>query len=396
LPVHANPAGIGVIAQHMQDMRMNSCISLERLVKELNRAMQQKELSDRVLRNTNFEKQDLQEQLTETISGFTEVIGGLEDQVPDGAGGAGAAWEQPAVTQEQVREQARENQVLQAELQRCRQELLRLRQTREAHAETAQRQAAAYAEDLRKAQADRDCLQARLKEVSFASASAQQQHELEQAHTQELKRLRKDVECLHGQKEHLRRELLDKSAEREELQQNFLYVKSQLDKVQVKLAQSSSSASSSSSGPGPSREVLKHQQTVDMIGEERSRFSLRLEAMLNDMEKEKAYHEQSVERLMTANARIMEEKDRARRELQRVSDVYAQSVKGLQHDETLTTTRSLCEAGSGDPAAAGGGAADAEEVQRLRAQISAADEALTKRAQENESLKARIRKLAVA
>merc|ERR1719346_668420 len=66
------------------DGRLNACILLERLTKELNRSMQQKEVSEKVLRNTNHEKKQLQAQLMETISGFTEVIEGLQGQFEDG------------------------------------------------------------------------------------------------------------------------------------------------------------------------------------------------------------------------------------------------------------------------------------------------------------------------
>lgn len=62
-------------------------------------------------------------------------------------------------------------------------------------------------------------------ELTNASASAQEQHQLEQGHAKELRRLRHDVECLHGEKERLREELQEKDREREELQNNFLYVK---------------------------------------------------------------------------------------------------------------------------------------------------------------------------
>merc|ERR1719343_203643 len=109
---------------------------------------------------------------------------------------------------------------------------------------------------------------------------------MDQAHTQELKRLRQDVESLHNQKEHFRRDLQDKDREREELQQNFLYVKNQLDKVQMKQAQSHANY-----GDGGTRELQKHQHSLEAVGEERSRLSSRLEQILNEFEKEKAYHE---------------------------------------------------------------------------------------------------------
>merc|ERR1719247_1160899 len=82
-PVHAMGPGSGAPApaQGGGDSHLDECILLERLTKELNRAMQQKDTSEKVLRNTHHEKKQLQAQLEETIRGFTEVISGGEDQL---------------------------------------------------------------------------------------------------------------------------------------------------------------------------------------------------------------------------------------------------------------------------------------------------------------------------
>merc|ERR1719369_1350021 len=86
------------------DCRLDVCILLERRLKELNQAMQQKEIMEKVLRNTKFEKKVLQEQLMESISGCTDVIVGLQEQFVDGADSATS----PAVSVDRLREQLRE------------------------------------------------------------------------------------------------------------------------------------------------------------------------------------------------------------------------------------------------------------------------------------------------
>jgi len=223
----------------------------------------------------------------------------------------------------------------------------------------------------------------------------QQRDQADHVHTQELKRLRQDVEALHSQKEQLRQQLQDQDREREELQQSFLYVKRQLDKVQLRQA-----GASGSGAPGAGeRELQRQREVLRAAEEERGRLAGRLEAALRDAEREKAYHEQSLERAAAANARLMEERDRAGAEVRRLSRLYAESVEQLrgEADPLGTTTATL-----GSPAAAAGagvgpgeGAAP-EELGGLRARLAQATAALSRQESENESLKNRIRKLAVA
>merc|ERR1712048_320933 len=113
-------------------------------------------------------------------------------------------------------------------------------------------------------------------------------------------------------------------------------------------------------------------------------------------EKEKGYHEQSLERVNTANARLLEEKDRVAKEVQRLSQLYAESVQQLQGrtdslsntsgvfrmDSLMNTTNSVAEA-------------DLEELAAVRTELEQVDEVLKSKEQENEGLKMRIRKLAV-
>merc|ERR1719326_2677281 len=100
-----------------------------------------------------------------------------------------------------------------------------------------------------------------------SSSNPQQRDKADQVHAHELKRLRQDVEALHNQKEQLRRQLQDQDKERQELQDNFLYVKGQLDKVQMKQAQPAADFP----------EVQRHQQMLQQLADERNKLSIRLE-----------------------------------------------------------------------------------------------------------------------
>merc|ERR1712118_475681 len=102
--------------------------------------------------------------------------------------------------------------------------------------------------------------------------------------------------------------------------------------------------------------------------------------------------ESSVERLMAANTKLMEEKDRAEKEVQRMSQLYSESVQNVQpgeHDR-LSITRENSGDTLVDTVSA---AANQEEVNKLRSEVAQVDEQLKKKEQENESLKSRIRKL---
>mmetsp|Transcript_120904 Transcript_120904/g.341923 ORF Transcript_120904/g.341923 Transcript_120904/m.341923 type:complete len:662 (-) Transcript_120904:159-2144(-) len=386
LPVMPVVPGNAAPASSTSDNRLDDCIILERLAKELNRAMQQKEIAEKVLRNTKHEKEQLQSQLKETIDGFTEVIEGIQDQFGD-RGSTSAPATSVERLQEQLHEVNLQNKALQAQIQSERQHTEKLQHSNQA-ASASSSAAAGEAQRLRET---RQLLEARFKEVSSSSTTVQQRDQRDQVHTQELKGLRQDVEMLHNHKEMLRRQLQDSDRERQELQDNFLYVKGQLDKVQMKQAHAAANPA------GDGSEIHRHQKTLHVVSEERSRLSARLEGLLREVEKEKAYHEQSLERVMTANARLLEEKDRAAKEVQRLSQLYAESVQQLQghsrmdslsHTQSgLFNTDSLSNTRNGS--------ANAAEFARLHTQVAKADEALKKKEQENEALKQRIRKLAV-
>lgn len=367
VPGHISPSN---------DNHLDVSIVLERILKELNRVMQQKETHEKVLRNTKREREQLQEQLLETISACTEVIENLE-QSEDGSLAA------PEVSEEQLQDMLRtataQNQIMQSELQFLRKHFTELQLEIKSAAETGTVSGPDLGQQLRQLREERDLLQTRLTEVTLASGSVHQRNQAEHIHVLELKRHRQDVENLHSQKEELRRHLQDKDVEKEELQQSFLYVKGQLDKVQLRQANAASSEDGDCSG-----EVQRLGRILDTVENERCQLALRLEAILRECDKEKAYREQTLDRVMSANAKLMEERDRSAAEVVRVSQLYSNAVGQLKADSDLLATVGFISS------------ADGLDVATLQEQLAQVDAQLEHREQENESLKNRIRRLAVA
>ncbi|CAK0855508.1 unnamed protein product [Prorocentrum cordatum] len=161
--------------------------------------MQQRELAEKMLRNTGREKKDLQEQLVETISGFTDVIDGLQEQCAEGVRTTSSSLGPPDEegAREQLRELAAQNRRAQAELQSMQQ---REKLQRERAENAAARQPGVH-EQLRQLREERDALRAQLAGAGAPSAPQSAREQSEQALAQELKRFRQDVEGLHHQKE---------------------------------------------------------------------------------------------------------------------------------------------------------------------------------------------------
>lgn len=382
-PTMVVPGGPPAAPPEVPDRHLRTCIVLDRLAKELNRAMQQRELAEKTLRNTGREKKDLQEQLMETISGFTDVIEGLQGQCATGVcttSSVGASDAEGA--REQLRELASQNRKAQADLQSMQHRLEKLQRERaEGCAAAHQPGVQELARQLRE---ERDALRAQLAGTGAPAAPASAREQSEQARAQELKRLRQDVEGLHHQKEHLLRQLQDRDRERQELQDSFLYVKGQLDTLQLRQAQGGAGCAE--------KELSRSRCSLETASLERNQAAVRLEDTLREQEKEKAYHEQSLERFSQANGRLMEERDRAAREVRRIAQLYSESVGQLPSD--LDTT--AAHAGlSGVPGRAAG-TVDLEELHGLRQRVERVGEAVRQKEQENESLKHRIRKLASA
>jgi len=382
-PVHAMGAPATPGTPMTGGSKLDECILLERITKELNKAMQQKDMSEKVLRNTHHEKRQLQSQLEETIRGFSEVITDTQDQLSGGSSSTSAVSKDKL--NDQFRDCQAQNRLLEEELKAMRKQF--------DDARYAQKVASASGNvggsenctpEVMQMREKRDMLKMRLTELS--SCSGQQRGQADQTHTQELKRMRNDVETLHDEKEALRGQLRDADRTRQELQENFLYVKNQLDKVQVKQAQTAA-------GNTPEEKDVKNlTQAIEALTEEKSRLNQRLEGVQRGLEKEKSYHESSLERLLNANGKLLEEKDRSAKEVQRLSQLYAESVRNVQ--QGVETVSGLVRDGSDAvPAVA---ATNQDELKELKMQVAQVDESLKKKEQENDSLKSRIRKLAVA
>jgi len=382
-PVHAIGAP-AVPAAVASESHLDECILLERLTKELNRAMQQKDMSEKVLRNTHHEKKQLQAQLEETIRGFAEVIKGCQDQLSSGSSSTSAASMEKL--QDQFRDYQGQNKLLEGELRDNRKQLEdALRAKKAASARGGGGGLGSSAPEVMQLREKRDMLRARLQELT--SSSGQQRDQANQVHTNELKKMRQDVEALHDDKETLRHQLVDADRTRQELQENFLYVKNQLDKVQVKQAQTKD-------GNSPEeKEASRYAEAIAAATEERSRLSMRLESVQRELEKEKSYHESSLERLMSANGKLLDEKHRAEKEVQRLSKLYAESVQNVQQGDKDHSALARENSESFSPSSP---SVDQEEINKLQMEVAQVDESLKKREQENESLKSRIRKLAVA
>lgn len=134
------------------------------------------------------------------------------------------------------------------------------------------------------------------------------------------------------------------------------------------------------------------QQQYYAVLDDRNRLASRVEQLCRELEKNKTAGDQSMDRVMQANARLLEEKDRLTGELERVSSMYAQqtAASGAQAQAGGSYGTGFGVQGGGNDGAL------QEQVQSLTAQLGGKDDAIRKLETENASLKARIRKLAVS
>ncbi|CAD7975324.1 unnamed protein product [Amoebophrya sp. A25] len=184
----------------------------------------------------------------------------------------------------------------------------------------------------------------------------------------EVRRLRVENDRLLEERETLHARLRQADQEKNELSTNFSFVKGEYDKLQMQGTSNYYYGGGSSSSSG-AHAVLESSEYRALL-EERNRLARRVDQLCEDAEKSKTTQDQSLERVMTSNARLLEEKDRLHREVDRVSRLYAEAV------DSFSTS-------AGD---SGRERANAEVVQK--------DEKIRQLELENQQLKARIRKLA--
>lgn len=366
-------------AAKTKNVTLDSCILLERLTKELNRAMCQKDVAEKVLRNTNKEKKNLHDQLEETITGYTSVIESLQDQCGGSVSsspGAGSSSKAPGRSQlqDQLRDIQSKTQALEEEHRAIQQRLVEARKANKIRSGQ---------QEMQRLQGENAQLRSRLEELGGNSLLTERNA---QAHAAEMKRLRNDVEALHNQKEALRKRLAMADQEKRELTDNFLYVKGELDKVQIRQSQTGTSKD-----PVVDHELQRLREAFSQAVDERNRVSVQVESMSRNLERGKTQHDASLDRVMEANARLMEEKDRIEKEGKRTAQLYADSVRQLQHQQQGLMTSAYGVGGPGQATAQ-----VQEDIRNLQHEIAQRQEAMAQKEAENDSLKTRIRKLAVA
>lgn len=334
----------------------------ERLGTQLDRTVGQLQAVEKIVRNANEEKRQLQAQLRETISSYTEAIEKLHQQLAQAKGLPAASL------QLQLHDARAMHSRLQLEMQELKPRIEEEQQRAASSAGAAGH--AAEAESLRSE------IQQLRASISALTGDASVQSQRDQTRGEELRRLRQDVDILNNEKVSLEKCAAQAEKEKADLIENFLYVKGCLDKLQM------ASLQTPAASPEVEREVAQLKQSYSQMVDERNRLAVRVEALDREREKEKQRRESALERVMNANARLLEERDRLEKEKARVSELY---------QRTMGAMGAVQEAGAGSS----DGAADLASFEALRAELAQKTELLSKREQESESLRSRLRKLAM-
>jgi len=383
-----NPATPGAPLTALAKDRFDIHMLLGRLGRELDRTVGQLGKVEKVVRNAAQEKQQLQAQLRETIHSYTEAIEKLHQQLAHARGGTAAALSV------QLHEARAQNSGLQLEHQEVKQ---RLTEEQTAAAEL-QRSAGDGREVVEALKTELAALKADLSALQGNKSEAKQ---LDHSRAEELRRFRRDVDVLNQEKEGLERINADAEKEKQDLIENFLYVKGCLDKLQM------ASINAPAASPEVERELANMRATYEKAVDERNRVAVKVEQIDREREKQKQQREAALERVMTANARLLEERDRFEKEKARVSQLYQQTMGTM--GATAPPAASAASSASGYPATAGASSGDGAEAatlplapgaqtlspDALRAELKQKTELLAKRESETESLRSRLRKLAM-
>lgn len=342
-----------------------------RLGKELDRTVGQLEVVEKVVRNANAEKLELQAQLRETISSYTEAIEKLHTQLACAKGGPAAAL------QLQLHEARSTHHRLQLELQEIRQKIAEEQELVPKGAD-AGGPTAAEAEALR---SEILSLRNRIRDLT---GDQQDQSKRDMTRAEELRRLRGDVEVLNSEKDGLEQNNIQADKEKAELIENFMYVKGCLDKLQM------ASLETPAASPEHERQVAQLKASYSQVFEERNRLALRVDQLDRDREKQKQQRESALENVVNANARLLKERDNLEKEKARISELYQRTVDALG-----AVSQAASAGGAGSSAGGGEARCDQAMLEALRAELAEKVEQLSKREQEGESLRARLRKLAM-
>ncbi|CAJ1327552.1 unnamed protein product [Effrenium voratum] len=330
----------------------------DRLGKELDRTVGQLESVERVVRNSNNEKRELQAQLSETIGSYTEAIEKLHQQLTPASKGGPAA-----TLQLQIHDGRALSSRLQLEAQQLRHRVEEQQRAGEEDGPAAQKRARAI-------EAFKGEIAKLRGQISALAGNAELSSQRDMTRADELRRLRADVNSLNREKESLEKCVAEAEKEKSDLIENFLYAKGCLDKLQI------ACINSPACSPEHERQVAQLRDTYSQVVDERNRLMVRVEAMDKDREKQKQLRESALEKVTQANARLLEERDRLEKEKTRVSALYQQTMGMLAH--------SAAKDEDGDLA----------ELEGLEAELEKKREILQKKEQEGESLRARLRRLA--
>eukprot|EP00392_Amoebophrya_sp_AT5.2_P017995 g18439.t1 len=364
--VFANPGNHGGGSLHPGggiESVLDLCLYTDRLRGELIRQLETRTAIEKQYNKISTEKTFLDDQLHDTITSFTGMIQDLQDQVQTSAGAPGAASSSSKnsgqhilgslenLQNKKLENLQNENANLKIEVEEQRRQLLQ--------------------EKHRNKLAN-----------PFGSGGGE------------------TIYGARGERTQLMSRLQQADREKAELSSNFVYVKSEYDKMQMRNGGAASSSSgagaalfgsggfagSDGDGGGDSAAFRALQEEASRLKEERSRLAARVEQLTQDAEKSKTTQDQGMERVLTSNARLLEEKDRLVREVERVSRLYAEAVAGS----------SLSSQGQGQGQGGGYGSEGElqKQVRNLQLEALAKDERIRGLEAENATLKNRIRKLA--
>eukprot|EP00913_Durusdinium_trenchii_P000310 g283.t1 len=279
-------------------------------LQELDRTVGQLESVERVVRNSNNEKRELQAQLSETIASYTEAIEKLHQQLTPSKGGPAAAL------QLQIHDGRALNSRLQLEAQELRHQVEEEKAAGD-DGPAAQKRARAidaFKSEIAKLRAQINALAGNAEMHSQRDPRSNRRvvrscgrHRQDMTRADELRRLRSDVSSLNREKEALEQSVAQADKEKEDLIENFLYTKDRLgclDKLQI------ACINSPACSPEHEREVAQLRDTYNQVVDERNRLMVRVEAMDKDREKQKQIRESALEKVSQANARLLEERDR--------------------------------------------------------------------------------------
>lgn len=347
----------------------------DRLGKEFARTVGQLEVVTKVVRNANAEKSELQAQLRETINSYTEAIEDMHMQLASGPSDRGAGTK----LQLQLHEARSTHSQLQLDLQETRQRVEEEQQRAPRGVATG-----ANAAELEAIQAEIKTLREQLGGMAGNKADMNRRDLTRQ---EELRRLRADVDMLNSEKESLESNNIQADKEKAELIENFLYVKGHLDKLQM------ASLQTPAASPEHEREVSQLKANFAQVVEERNRLAVRVDGLDRERGRQKQERESALERFMNANAHLLEKRDRLEKEKNRVSELY---------QRTMGAMGAVPQAAAGGAAAADASSAAAMEgrcdqamLEAMRKELTQKGGTLAKREQEGESLRARLRKLAM-